>query len=310
LFLYFVLRQIDLRSAWQYIQAINPAWLLAAVVVYTTAFVVRCVRWQILLAPLKHIPANNLFSYLILGFFMNNLLPLRLGEFVRAHITGTKTGISRSSVLATVVVERLFDALSYIALFLITVMFLPFPPWVKKSFSAGSGVFLAGFVVLLVVARNQQAAIAFISRLPLPAKIAEFTRRIIISFIGGLDILHHTRQLIAVLCLSLVVWTIEASVFWMLSIAFGLNISYMDNILVMIMIGIGAMLPTAPGYVGTVEFMGVNALSILGIEKTMAFAFIVTVHTLQLVTIFTWGIVSLWREKISFSELFRMQKSR
>ena len=89
LFLYLTLRQIDFASCWQYIKNANFIWMFLAAIVYTLAFVVRAFRWQIMLAPLKTISSKRLFSFTYIGFFMNNILPLRLGEFVRAHIYGS-----------------------------------------------------------------------------------------------------------------------------------------------------------------------------------------------------------------------------
>ena len=73
------------------------------------------------------------FYYLVFGFFMNNILPLRLGEFVRAIVAGKKLEISRSGVFATIVVERLMDIVIFIISFFVIAMFVPnIPNWLQK----------------------------------------------------------------------------------------------------------------------------------------------------------------------------------
>ena len=72
-----------------------------------------------------------------------------------------------------------------------------------------------------------------------------------------------------------------------------------------IIIGIGAIIPTAPGYIGAFEFMGVTALSV---DKDAAFACTAIYHFLQLMTIFLLGIMSVAKERISFSDLFKFAK--
>ena len=75
-----------------------------------------------------------------------------------------------------------------------------------------------------------------------------------------------------------------------------------------IIIGIGAIIPTAPGYIGAFEFMGVTALSALSVDKDAAFVCIAIYHFLQLMTIFALGIMSVAKERISFSDLFKFAK--
>ncbi len=309
LFLYLTLRQIDFKSSWYYIQ--NASWLYIFVIlfVYSAAFMVRSIRWKYLLAPLVQFPAKRLFSFLILGFFMNNLLPLRLGELVRAHVTGQKTGVSRSGALATIVIERLFDGLSYITLFLITILFLPFPEWAKKSLFAACIVFTGVLVFLFFLGRHQELVAKVFPRLPFPEKITKKLQYIFVNFASGLKILSDVRTVAKVYLLALVVWGIEGSVFYLVGQSFHMDLNYFQGVLVMIIIGTGAILPTAPGYVGTVEFLGVTALSFLGVDKNQAFGYILTLHAIQLVVITAWGIRSMIVEKLTLSELIRIEKS-
>jgi uncharacterized protein (TIRG00374 family) len=257
---------------------------------------------------MKQFPAHRLFSYLMLGFFMNNLFPLRLGELIRAHVTGQKIGASRSGVLATVVIERLFDGLSYVCLFSFTILFLPFPHWVRHSFTGGALIFTGVLVSFYFLSAKQESAASLFSWMPLPERFIAPIKRIASNFVGGLGILRNFKVLVRVLALSLIVWTLEGSVFLSIATAFHLNINLLQCFLVMVIIGIGAIIPTAPGYVGTVEFLGVTSLSFLGIPKNEAFAFILTLHTLQLFMVAVWGIYAMITEKLTFSELIKIEK--
>ena len=309
MFLYLTLRKVDFAATWVYLQNANLIWVAVALLVYSLAFVIRSFRWRVLLMPLGKFSAFRLFHYLILGFFMNDLLPLRLGELVRAHATGQKLSISRSSVLATVVIERIFDGLSYVSLFLITIIFLPFPVWVRHSFMAGSCLFAGGLFILFMAARNVERARRVLDRLPLPLKWAPRIKGIFLNFLNGLQVCNRTRDLFFVFALSLAVWIVEASVFSVLSLAFGLDLTLFQSVLVMIIIGIGSILPTAPGYVGTVEFLGVSSLTFLGFARDRSFAFIITLHLIQLAAVFFWGIRGMIKEKITFTELMKIEKS-
>jgi uncharacterized membrane protein YbhN (UPF0104 family) len=80
-------RQIHIGEAWEHIRQASWGWIALAVALYSSAFLVRSFRWRYLLAPLVLVPGKRLFTFLVLGFFMNNTLPMRLGELIRAHVT-------------------------------------------------------------------------------------------------------------------------------------------------------------------------------------------------------------------------------
>jgi uncharacterized membrane protein YbhN (UPF0104 family) len=78
----------------------------------------------------------------------------------------------------------------------------------------------------------------------------------------------------------------------------------------MIIIGTGAIIPTAPGYVGTVEFLGVTSLAFLGFDKNQSFGYIIVLHFFQLLAVCLMGIYSLTKEKITLGELIRIEKQQ
>ena len=71
----------------------------------------RGARWQSLLRPIKAIPYRRVLGYTYVGYLANNVLPARLGELVRSHALGEGEALSRTTVLGTVVVERIVDTL-------------------------------------------------------------------------------------------------------------------------------------------------------------------------------------------------------
>src|SRR5579862_8990919 len=91
-------------------------WLLPALAVYMLGYVIRGFRWVILLNPIKKCSFKSLFPTLLIGFMANNVTPLRLGEFIRAHLNGKKEGISRSASLGTIILERLFDGMAMLVI--------------------------------------------------------------------------------------------------------------------------------------------------------------------------------------------------
>src|ERR1700752_2343939 len=122
--LFFLLRVTDwaaLRSA--FLRA-DYRWIVIALPVFLSGYLVRGLRWHHLLAPIQRVPTRGLLPYLVIGFMANNVLPGRVGEFVRPYLTGKRFGISRTASFATVVLERVFDGLTMLAVFGLSSAFL------------------------------------------------------------------------------------------------------------------------------------------------------------------------------------------
>ncbi len=122
------------------LQSLDWSYLHAAIVLYVLHLVVRGQRWQVLLAPLRHLTVRDAFAYVNIGYMANDLLPLRVGEVIRAVLLGKKNGIIKRAVLATVVVQRLLGILSLAALTVILMFTMPIPPLVKQTAVAFGGV--------------------------------------------------------------------------------------------------------------------------------------------------------------------------
>ena len=183
LFIYFFFRKIDLQEVWGAFRSVNYLYTLPIMLVNILSIWLRAVRWRILLRPVKKIGLPELFQATAIGFMANNLFPARIGELVRAFLLAEKEKISKSTSMATVVVERLFDGFAVLLLFLVVILFMPFPeqgaqvltPHRIKTVGWLSLLFYSLALVVLVLLRfhNQHLnrIIGFFLK-PLPARIA------------------------------------------------------------------------------------------------------------------------------------------
>src|SRR5512135_910837 len=117
---------IDFPRLWSAIKEVDPWYLAAASALNIAFYFVRAVRWRYLMDPVKpRIPIGSLFSATMIGFMANNVLPARLGEFVRAYALARREEVAMGSTFATIVVERLFDGMSVLLLMIISLATLP-----------------------------------------------------------------------------------------------------------------------------------------------------------------------------------------
>lgn len=273
--------------------------------IYVLNYVIRAVRWYYLLLPIKKVSIAKSFYYLVIGFFMNNIIPLRAGELIRAKIGGERLGVSRSSSLATIVIERLFDIVIFVALFFTLMVFMPLPEWIKKSFFMLSALFGIAAAVLIVISVHEDKSGRISAFIPLPAKLKHLLADFIKKFSSGLKVLKNTRLVLVNFVLSAAVWLFESVSLLVLAKAFDINLGFTGAILVTITVSVSSILPAAPGNVGVFEFAGMTTLAALGVPKDAGFALTATLHFLQLVVVFVLGFVSIIKEKISFADIFK-----
>ena len=112
----YTLRNISFGELVNSLKNADLVYIFPGLVVITLSYVTRAYRWQILLRPFKSIPVKEIYSPLMIGF-MGNVLPARAGEFLRAYLVGKRNGITFSGAFSTIIVERLFDLVCLMVLF-------------------------------------------------------------------------------------------------------------------------------------------------------------------------------------------------
>ena len=114
--IYVLVNSVNIEAALQVLGTASPAWIA---VMFVTALIdigARGARWRALLAPIAPLPYRRVLGYTYIGYLANNVLPARLGELYRSHALGEGEGVSRPTVLGTVVVERVVDTVMVVAI--------------------------------------------------------------------------------------------------------------------------------------------------------------------------------------------------
>jgi hypothetical protein len=179
-FLFLLFRKIDLQKMVSALGEMDYIYLFPAVVSTFISYFFRAVRWKYLLSPLKKTRLRNLFPATIIGYMANNLLPARLGEFVRAYVLGEKEALGFGAVFASLVIDRLFDGFSVLMILLLTCFVLVLPPGMERVqqllVMGGYATLALYFAVILFLVILKMRTIKTIGVLgallkPFPAKI-------------------------------------------------------------------------------------------------------------------------------------------
>jgi len=303
--LYLALRGLSIRETLSSIRQADIKWILGAFVIYGAGFYIRSCRWSVILRPLIPVRAKRLYPILMIGFLGNNVLPFRMGELLRAHVCGRQLSLSRTACLGSIFLERVFDMFTFVLLFLMTAFFLRFPPDIERA-AHGMGIVAAIAVAgLLALLCAGDRVASLIRHLPLRETWTFALQRIVTNILNGLSILKSPKQVAAIAAMSMVVWGIEGTVLYTIAKAFPVEFSFSHAFFLLFFLAVSVALPQAPGYIGTMEFFGVMALSLLGIPRENGLPLILTIHGFQFLFIGIAGVMALTHEGLNIHSIRR-----
>lgn len=310
IFLYFAFREVDSAVLFQALREADYRYLIPVVIIIILSMWFRAVRWHYLLKSVKKIGLWNLFSALSIGLMANNILPARLGEFVRAVVIGRKENISKSSSFATIVVERVFDGLTvltFLGIILILDLF-SFPQVLREAAWLTVIFYFVAIVFLVLIKFRRETAFSVVSFAvrPLPGAIGRKIMVLLDSFVGGLMILNNGWDLFRVMILSFLVWISNIIVIWLLFISFDFSLPFYAAVVLFVIIAIGVMIPSAPGFVGTIQYCCVLGLGFFGVGQSQALSYSIIYHMGVFIPITGLGLLCILLEGLSFSDVRRL----
>ena len=310
-FLFLAFRKIEFNQLWQYLRAAKWAWVLLGLVFYFMGVWVRTWRWQVLLKPLKPLSRKQLFPVVCIGYMGNNVYPARAGEVLRSILLKQSDDVPISGSLATIVVERLFDGITILALVLLNfrqfVQIAPDAEWVNRI-QTGSilvagifGLILIVFLAMLFLPKQTQAVSGWLINKLLPAKLRPKVSGILDKFIEGLRVLRSPGQSLLVLALSMLVWVLEGGLYWGVMKALGLDLSFMSLLLVEGVVNLVLLIPAAPGGLGTFDAAARFMLSLFGIPAELALGYALMLRVALWIPITALGAIFFVKEGFSLS---------
>lgn len=305
---YLAFRKVDFSNMLAAWQTANYWWLVPAVLLMFLSLWLRAVRWGYFMEPIKHVRTPKLFSAMMIGYMANNLFPLRLGEFLRAYAIGKSAGVSKAASFATIIVERIFDVLSLLAILALTVFYHTFPDWIEKTawmiFVASVGFII--FVVFLMEKTEQTLHAVDVMLRPAPAQLSEKVRAILRSFLEGFAVFKRAEHYWTILWQSVLIWLSYAGIVYVSLIAFGLDTAYnlplITSLVVLVMVSIGIMIPSSPGYVGTYHLLCIQGLAFFSVPTSEAAGFAVVLHVVNFIPVTLVGLLYFWRENLRFHD--------
>lgn len=296
----------------------------AAIIFDFSSFVIQGLRCQLLLRPFGSISVLRATQAIYSAMFVNEVLPMKLGELLRAYLLSRWTSVKLGTVASSIFIERLFDGLWLVAAFMVTMIFMPLP---RRLIEAGDALSVLVFILLgLLIGLSWWTTSRHFSErsahfdddedyLQREPKAGEKKRNQVAwsltRLLGGsfyrfafdLRRMIYSRSSLFAFELSLLSVSLQWVAFLLLMLAFGLHLSVPAVVAVFVIIRIGTSLPGAPANIGTYQFFTVLGLTLFGTDKTSAAGFSLVVFVLLSTHIWILGFWALRHSGLTLSGL-------
>ncbi|MDP2173728.1 MAG: lysylphosphatidylglycerol synthase transmembrane domain-containing protein [Candidatus Cloacimonadaceae bacterium] len=282
------------------IKQVRINYVIIAALIYLSAYFVRSVRWNIILRNQCRVSLIRTWLYSMGGNFVNYMIPIRLGEVVKAWFVKRNHDIGMIKVLPSIFIDKSFDT---IAIFFILILI----PFVSVKVSTAMTVlllllglvFLVSLGIILFAARRKSGVVNLLQKLFswLPIKIRAKANQYIELFIQGLNIFeHHWLNLVIAILLTALGVMLDGLYFFLIFKAFNISYPFALVLFGYTLINLSYALPQPPAQLGSNEWMMIIIFSIgFGLTTAdasviMAFAHVLTALLMSGVGLFAIGL--------------------
>jgi len=278
-------------------------WFVAlAIIADVLTYVLQGIRWKVLLAPVGRLSVRRATQGVYAGLFTNELVPLRVGELVRAFLVSRWLSSSFTAVVPSMVVERFLDALCLAAGIGLAAVFVPLPKNLVKADAVLSGIVLLAALLFLwlIYQRNRKVKRAEPDH---SSRVLSWPSRLASQLASGIrDIGSSCRLLLAALA-SVAMLACQILALWNMLLACNIGLPLAACAVILLIVRLGTAIPNAPANIGSHQFFCVLALSLFGIEKTVAAGFSIVYFLALTLPLWILGLLALSRTGLSLSTI-------
>ncbi len=309
LFIWLAIRNIDLGELWAQIRGISLFWIPGFVMIVLMSHFFRAERWRLLLKQEQRvIPRSSLFAGVMLGYFVNTVVP-RLGEVSRPVYVAKKHNVSSSNLLGTIVIERIIDVCSMLLLFMFIAIYISRDFEIleqifgTQEWSALTYLIIPGFIIAVIAGMwvfyrilawyDTQNEISN----PLLQKVVGAGR----SFGEGMVSVRHVDNWPAFLVLTAGIWLgyifMTYIPFYMMELQAQFGLSLADAVVLTMVSSIGVSIPT-PGGIGSYHLLIQQSMNLLyEVPLVTALTYATIAHAASILTVMLTTPLALWWDK-------------
>lgn len=279
--LFLIFQKMNFAEIIKNLKDFNLKNLILVVPLYFIGYILRAKRWKSLMLNLPHLRSKTLMGITFIGYAVNCFMPARAGDFYRAHLAGNTFGISRVSIVSSILLERILDGIVVFGFLLFVMMFFYNQPWLYNvAFSAGAvffGVF--GFIYWMIKFGNMEEIFkkltAFFKKYGMPIKAVAVMRKgtkHIASFIEGFEVLNQPKILAKSFLFTIAIWMTECLFLFVIINGFGVKLGLSAAMFLLCLTVFSSMVPSLSIHTGPYQCAFILALNAFNVSKEMAIA--------------------------------------
>ena len=304
--LYFSFRNIDFIQIKKSFDSIDLLYLLAAIILLIFYTLIRAFRWRLLLFSVKSIKIKDLFASNMIGYFGNSVLPFKMGEVLRGYSISNTNNLKTSTVLGSIVLERVCDLFGLMALFFMVSLVYSFPSDIQISLILSISLILITFLLLWIISFKKKLIVEKItgSWIIRFKSIYSFIKTLR-SFSKGFTSLSEYRNIYIIAFHTLVTWIILFFVTYFTLLSLSINLSWIQISVVLLLTSMAMSIPAAPGAIGTHHFATyyvMNSLFMFNSIESQTFA--IVLHAISYVPLVIIGSYYFFKSSIQIFDVF------
>ncbi len=293
---------IDWQGVWEQLQELAPLWVVAALASSVVNILLKGARWRVILRPEGGLPFLPVTRAMVIGQFLNSVLPLRAGEVARVYFARTLDAVNTGLSVGSIALEKLIDSAALVVLAVLVLSRVPLPDQVRVSgiwTSAILALVLVALVLAVVVAPLRHRLLAlgvdllrWFESLGLPSGARLFLRRQTTGALESLAV-YRSRRATAWLALTTVlVWFTAALTNWLVIRALGLDLGWTAALAILVVLMLGATVPGLPGRFGSFQLFTLLATIPFGVSQEQGLALGVVLHLVVFLPIWVMGAIA------------------
>ena len=292
--LYFAFQQVNLEDINRALFTANLFYVFLATLITFITFILRSIRWRMLLNTPRELSFVQYMSSTHIGYFLNNILPFRAGDLGRAQLLSNQSEEIRFSFLVgSLVAEKIID-LWIIGFFSIFIIFSGYQDVLGFKFSL---IILLLYIITSTIIFGRNSIVNIVQ------EKFSITR----NFIDGYLLVSKNK--IKLVGISILLWCSFVVYIYLVLQALNINLTTQQYIGLTIISSIVTSLPVAPAAIGTYHLAVIYCLSLYGINIDLAQTAAILMHSLFLVYTIIFGYIFLSFEKIDLKTLINDDKN-
>jgi uncharacterized membrane protein YbhN (UPF0104 family) len=290
-----VLNGAGLEHIWGEMRRMHWAWVCAAIVFDLSVYLLHGWRWQLLLRPLQRISFLHAIEAIYVGLFANEVFPLRAGEVIRCFLLSKSTKIPLSMTFTSALIERIFDGIWLMACFFAALHMGRMPGvLLKGGYVLGVLIFILGLILGYAMYAKKQS---LVFGLAWPNWFN--------TLIEDLHLIGHSRYLYYTFLVSGLYLLAQMLPIYAVVRASSLPVSWTASFILMVLLRLSAIVPQAPGNLGSFQWVTARTLIMLGLGIGHAKRFSLILWAVVTIPLIVIGFIAIAMEGINLAHLHR-----